>query len=63
MIKMSPVKLKVSQEMRLQRLHKGRYLAEQGLLAVGMRTTKDLALDLTEILRSLIPPGEEALAT
>jgi len=59
MVKMSPIKLRVSQELRLERLHKGRYVSDRSMLAVGMRSTKDLPGDLTELLHGLVPPGDE----
>ncbi|WCO68423.1 transcription-repair coupling factor [Iamia majanohamensis] len=56
--RISPVELKQSQEIRLQRLFKGAVYKEgQGLLVLPVPKTPDLAGTLVDLLRQLIPPA------
>jgi transcription-repair coupling factor (superfamily II helicase) len=61
--KLGPVQLKVSQELRLQRLSKHtvwkptEYGPEGGQVQVGLMRRSDVAADLVRFLRELFPPG------
>ena len=59
--RMSPVKLKVSQEVRLKRLvPKGLYKAELGQLVIPVRGGRGVAAELVDLLSSLFPVKEAA---
>jgi transcription-repair coupling factor (superfamily II helicase) len=61
--RLSPMALRTSQVIRLNRLFKGSvYKEEQGLVMLPVPRTADLAGTLVNLLRSLIPPAEEASA-
>ena len=54
--RVSPLVLKDSQQMRLQRLFRGAvYKPEQGLLVLPVPKTPDLAATLVDLLRQLVP--------
>ncbi len=56
--RISPVELKQSQQVRLQRLFKGAvYKEDQGLVLLPVPKTPDLAGTLVDLLRQLIPPA------
>jgi hypothetical protein len=58
---MSPVKLKVSEEVRLKRLvPKGLYKAEMGQLVIPVKGGRGVATELVEVLSSLFPVKEAA---
>ena len=57
--RVSPLALRTSQTIRLQRLFKGAvYKEEQEQLVFPMAKTPDLAGAVVEVLRLLVPPGE-----
>ena len=59
--RMSPVKLKVSEEIRLKRLvPKGLYKAEMGQLVIPVKGGRGVATELVEMLSSLFPAKEAA---
>jgi transcription-repair coupling factor (superfamily II helicase) len=59
--RMSPVKLKVSEEVRLKRLvPKGLYKAEMGQLVVPTSGGRQVAADLVDLLSTLFPVKEAA---
>ena len=54
--RISPMELKASQQLRLQRLFKGAiYKEDQGLLVLPVPKTPDLAGTLVDLLRQLVP--------
>jgi transcription-repair coupling factor (superfamily II helicase) len=59
--RMSPVKLKVSEEIRLKRLvPKGLYKADMGQLVVPTKGGRQVAADLVDLLSTLFPVKEAA---
>jgi transcription-repair coupling factor (superfamily II helicase) len=59
--RMSPVKLKVSEEVRLKRLvPKGLYKADMGQLVVPVKGGRQVAADLVDLLSTLFPVKEAA---
>ncbi|HET6950423.1 MAG TPA: transcription-repair coupling factor, partial [Acidimicrobiales bacterium] len=59
--RMSPVKLKVSEEVRLKRLvPKGLYKADMGQLVIPVKGGRSVAAELVDILQSLFPVKEAA---
>jgi len=59
--RMSPVKLKVSEEVRLKRLvPKGLYKADMGQLVVPTKGGRQVAADLVDLLSTLFPVKEAA---
>jgi transcription-repair coupling factor (superfamily II helicase) len=59
--RMSPVKLKVSEEIRLKRLvPKGLYKADMGQLVVPTKGGRAVAADLVDLLSTLFPAKEAA---
>jgi transcription-repair coupling factor (superfamily II helicase) len=59
--RMSPVKLKVSEEIRLKRLvPKGLYKADMGQLVIPVKGGRGVATELVEVLASLFPVKEAA---
>ncbi len=58
--RLSPLALKMSQQVRLGRLFKGAvYKEEIGQLQLPIPRTPDLAGTLVDFLRQLVPPGTE----
>ena len=61
--RMSPVKLKVSEEIRLKRLvPKGLYKADMGQLVVPVKGGRQVAADLVDLLSTLFPVKEAGVA-
>jgi transcription-repair coupling factor (superfamily II helicase) len=59
--RMSPVKLKVSEEIRLKRLMpKGIYKAEMGQLVIPVKGGRNVAIELVDLLSTLFPAKEAA---
>jgi transcription-repair coupling factor (superfamily II helicase) len=59
--RMSPVKLKVSEEVRLKRLvPKGLYKADMGQLVIPVKGGRGVATELVDVLSSLFPVKEAA---
>ena len=60
-VRLSPIALKVSQEVRLKRLVKDAvYKAEQGQLQLPVRKPTELVLGLVALLHELVPPDSGA---
>ena len=60
---MSPLELKTSQQIRLNRLFKGSvYKDEQRQLVLPIAKTPDLAGTLVDLLRTLVPPEPDRQA-
>jgi hypothetical protein len=59
--RMSPVKLKVSEEVRLKRLvPRGLYKADMGQLLVPVTGGREVATELVDMLQSLFPVKDAA---
>ncbi len=59
--RMSPVKLKVSEEIRLKRLvPKGIFKADLGQLVIPVKGGRDVATELVDLLSALFPAKEAA---